>query len=90
MKSILPAALVMLSFGLSPALAQTAAPDAPMAKDDHMMASGDAMKPAMPPMMAMSKADTAKLARCKKMSPARAKKNAGCVKMMAMHPDGHM
>jgi hypothetical protein len=84
MKSIFPFALLVLSASIAPAIAQTATPDSAMAKDDHMMAKDDKMMPAM------SKADMATLERCKKMPPAKAKKKASCVKMMAMHPDSAM
>ncbi len=84
MKSFILAAAALLATPASVALAQTAPASDAMAKDDHMMAAGDAA------MSAMSKADKAKLARCKKMSPAKAAKNPACVKLMAMHSDGKM
>ena len=82
MKSIFPAVLVLATVA-SPALAQSAPADA-MAKDNHMMASGDHMMPAM------TKPQMAKLARCQKMTPAKAQKNAACAKLMAMHSNSHM
>jgi hypothetical protein len=69
-----------------PALAQEAAPmaDHAMAKGDHAMAAGDhAMAPKM------TKAEMRTMAACKKMTPARAAKNAKCAKMM-MHDDHKM
>jgi hypothetical protein len=58
------------------------APAGAMAHDDKMMAADHAMAP-------MSKHDKAMMAKCAKMSAAKAAKNAMCAKM-AMHHDGHM
>jgi hypothetical protein len=74
----------------SPAFAQDAMqpadamkPAGAMASGDHMMAADHAMKP-------MSKGDKAMMMKCHKMSAAKMKKNAGCTKLMAMHPAGKM
>ncbi len=68
------AALALIATVGSPAYAQ-------MNSANSTMATGDKMMPAKP----MSKADTAMMARCKKMSPAMMKKSARCTKMMSMH-----
>jgi hypothetical protein len=63
----------------TPVLAQEAAPmaDHAMAKGDHAMGANDhAMAPKM------TKAEMRTMASCKKMTPARAAKNAKCAKMM--------
>jgi uncharacterized membrane protein (DUF106 family) len=58
--------------------------DHKMAEGDHMMANGDKMA-AKP----MSRADKKMMARCQKMKPEMAAKNAKCAKPM-MHEDHKM
>ncbi len=83
-------AVALFATTASPAFAQDAMqpadamkPASAMASSDHMMAADHAMKP-------MSKADKAMMMKCHKMSAAMMKKNAGCAKLMAMHPVGKM
>ena len=79
-----PFAFALMATLAAPAFAQDAMkPAGAMAADDHMMAADPAMKP-------MSKKEKAMMAKCAKMPPVKAAKNAMCAKMMAMHHDGHM
>ena len=84
MKQFLIPAFVLLAVSAAPAFAaDPMKPAGAMASDDHMMAADAMMKP-------MSKTDMAKMARCQKMKPAAAEKNAKCVKLMAMHSESKM
>ena len=72
-------ALVLIAAAAVPALAQV--------KSGNAITSGEAMKAPMKPMTATEKALSA---RCAKMSPAAAKKNAGCAKISALQPAAPM
>ena len=77
MKSIkLMCAAAMLA-GAAPAFAQMS--NDAMMKKDGMMSSGSHMK--------MSMKDKKMTAKCQGMSHDMMMKNAGCMKMMKMHPD---
>jgi hypothetical protein len=82
LKAILALALIAAT---GPAMAQMKSGDA-MSSADAMMASGDKMTPEKP----MSKAHKAVMAKCAKLSPAAAKKNAQCAKHAAMQPASQM